>query len=598
MTATDEPVVEFRVPGSVSRETLYTFTFYVYRTINPNTTDSDHYDTAHFTITVKDLDPVTCNDPPGFVYEGSTPFALDCTDTGDLSGVTWEWGPSSLLTHLTNTSSVAPTFTPPQIDESTKDFAYTVRAMVGGVDMGGSNVTVRVRRKPRIYIICDGDGSISRYKRYEGDADFVLDCEAGGAGGSNYTYTWAGRGSTVVPGKLSSATRKDPTFDVPLSVSSDEPYEYTLTATASNAVEGVLDVTVTVLNKPDIVIECPGDPYDPYEGEENFDLDCEATGAPSGSTYDYTWTGRGSTTNTNKLIAGRNGPTPTFDVPGEVAANETYEYTLEVSAENAEDASEDVTVTVQNKSDITVTCTGIPYEPYEGTDDIVLDCSATGAPSGSTYDYVWTARGSTVVPGKLSSTTIAKPTFEVPPSVDSDETYRYRLTVSAEGAKDGVANVTVTVLNKPDNGSTCPGNPYDPYEGTDDIVLDCSASGGPSGSTYDYVWTARGSTGDTAKLIAGTDGPTPTFEVQDEVDSDETYEYRLTASAENAEDGFADVTVTVKNKPSIMVTCPGHPYSAYEGEAIFCWTALRQVSLRIPNMCTHGLHGAVATRTS
>ena len=367
------------------------------------------------------------------MYEGSTPFALDCTDTGDLSGVTWEWGPSSLLTHLTNTSSVAPTFTPPQIDESTKDFAYTVRAMVGGVDMGGSNVTVRVRRKPRIYIICDGDGSTSRYKRYEGDADFVLDCEAGGAGGSNYTYTWAGRGSTSNTAKLSSATRKDPTFDVPLSVSSDEPYEYTLTATASNAVEGVLDVTVTVLNKPDIVIECPGDPYDPYEGEENFDLDCEATGAPSGSTYDYTWTARGSTTNTNKLIAGRNGPTPTFDVPGEVAADETYEYTLEVSAENAEDASEDVTVTVLNKSDITVTCTGIPYEPYEGTDDIVLDCSATGAPSGSTYDYVWTARGSTVVPGKLSSTTIAKPTFEVPPSVDSDETYR----IQADGLGGG-----------------------------------------------------------------------------------------------------------------------------------------------------------------
>ena len=185
----------------------------------------------------------------------------------------------------------------------------------------------------------------------------MLDCEAGGAGGSNYTYTWTGRGSTVVPGKLSSATRKDPTFDVPLSVSSDEPYEYMLTATASNAVEGVFDVTVTVLNKPDIVIECPGDPYDPYEGEENFDLDCEATGAPSGSTYDYTWTGRGSTTNTNKLIAGRNGPTPTFDVPGEVAADEPYEYTLEVSAENAEDASEAVTVTVRNKSDIMVTCT-------------------------------------------------------------------------------------------------------------------------------------------------------------------------------------------------------------------------------------------------
>ena len=209
--------------------------------------------------------------------------------------------------------------------------------MVGGVDMGGSNVTVRVQRKPRIYITCDGYASDPEYEPYEGASDFVLDCEASGAGGANYTYTWTGRGSTSNTAKLSSATRKDPTFDVPLSVSSDEPYEYMLTATASNAVEGVFDVTVTVLNKPDIVIDCPGDPYSEYEGEDDIVLDCSATGAPSGSTYDYTWTGRGSTTNTNKLIAGRNGPTPTFDVPGEVAADEPYEYTLEVSAENAED---------------------------------------------------------------------------------------------------------------------------------------------------------------------------------------------------------------------------------------------------------------------
>ena len=160
LTATDEPVVEFKVPGSVSRDEDYAFTFYVYRTANPDKNNTDHYDTAHFTITVNNLDPVECNDPSGLVYEGSAPFALDCTDTGAPSGVTWEWGPSNLLTHLTNTSSVAPTFTPPTDRPAlTKDFAYTVRAMVGGVDMGGSNVTVRVQRKPRIYITCDGYAS-------------------------------------------------------------------------------------------------------------------------------------------------------------------------------------------------------------------------------------------------------------------------------------------------------------------------------------------------------------------------------------------------------------------------------------------------------
>ena len=49
--------------------------------------------------------------------------------------------------------------------------------------------------------------------------------------------------------------------------------------------------------------------------------------------------------------------------------------------------------------------------------DFALDCSASGAPSGSTYDYVWTARGATPNTDKLSSTTIEKPTFDVPEEV-------------------------------------------------------------------------------------------------------------------------------------------------------------------------------------
>ena len=262
-----------------------------------------------------------------------------------------------------------------------------------------------------------------------------------------------------------------------------------------------------MLNKPTIVITCPGDPYSEYEGEDDIVLDCEATGAHSGSTYDYTWTARGSTTNTDKLIAGTDGPTPTFDVTDEVSSDETYEYTLAVSADNAEPATKDVTVTVKNKSEITVTCTGNPYSKYEGEDNFDLDCSAIGAPSGSDYVYEWTARGGGDPDKLIAGTDGPTPTFEVPEEVDSDETYEYTLTVSAEGAKDDVANVTVTVKNKLEITVTCPGNPYQPYEGADDIVLDCSASGGPSGSTYDYVWTERGSTPNTDKLIADTDGP-------------------------------------------------------------------------------------------
>ena len=171
----------------------------------------------------------------------------------------------------------------------------------------------------------------------------------------------------------------------------------------------------------------------------------------------------------------------------------------------------EVTVRMRAKHYISVVCDGNSFNPeyevYEGADDFVLDCSASGEPAGSGYNYVWTGRGGTVVPGRLNSTTIAKPTFNVPENVNADTDYEYTLTVSGEDAHDHVFNVTVTVLNKPAIVITCPGNPYSEYEGEDDIVLDCSATGAPSGSDPEYEWTARGSTSDTDKLIAGTDGP-------------------------------------------------------------------------------------------
>ena len=560
LTATAQPSVSFKVPGNLPHDQDYRFHFKVFRA-----SDDENVDETEFIITVKNLDPVACNDPPDYVYEGSTPFALDCTDTGALSGVTWVWDPTD---HLTNTGAVAPTFTPPEIDEETQDFPYTVTAMVGGADMGGSNVTVRVLRKARLYVGCPNRGF---YGAYEGEYAFImLDCEANGAGdGSNYDFEWTPRGSTTNTDRLTpsqnTGTRSQPKFAVPDSVNSDETYEYTLTARRVNAVEGVHDVTVTVWNKPDIDIDCPGNPYSEYEGEGNIVLACSATGAPEGSTHDYTWTARGTTSNTNKLIAGTNGPTPTFDVPEEVNSDETYEYTLTVSAKNAEDDAFDITVEVLKKVPLTLVCSS-PLPVYEGAEDFDLDCVASGAPQDSEYDYVWTGRGSTVVPGRLSSTTIAKPTFDVPGSVNADTDYEYTLTVSARGADTETANVTVRVLNTPSLALVC--TPVAPvYEGAEDFDLDCVASGAPQGSEYDYVWTGRGSTVVPGRLSSTTIAK-PTFDVPGSVNSNEIYEYTLTASAENAGNATANVTVRVLNTPSLTLVCTP-PAPVYEGAEDF-----------------------------
>ena len=563
LTATDQPTVSFRTPSDVPRTTTYSFYFTVFRASDPNPSRPDNSHGAPFRITVNNLDPVECNDPDT-VYEEDPSFALPCTDKGTLSGVTWEWGPSNLLSHLTNTSSVAPTFTPPAVSNPSETFNYTVRAEVGGVDMGGSDVRVRVRRRTRLSIFCYN----RPYEAYEGGGDIMLDCQGQGIAQGNYNFVWTPRGSTTNTDLLNpsqnTGNRSQPVFSVPEEVDSDQTYEYRVTASLGNARDAVSDVTVRVLNKPDIVITCPGDPYSEYEGEDDFDLDCSASGA---SGYTYEWTARPPTANTSRLI-GTDGPTPKFEVPNEVAADETYEYTLTVSADNAEPDTADVTVTIRNKAEIMVTCPGNPYEEYEGGANIVLNCSATGLPQNSNPEYEWAGRGGTSNTNKLiSGTDGPAPTFEVPPNVDRDEIYEYSLTVSAEGAKDDVANVTVTVKSKLPITVTCSGNPYEAYEGAADITLDCSASGGPQGSTYTYAWTPRGGTSDTDKL-SSTTVEKPTFDVPETVDADETYEYTLTVTADNAEDGVADITVRVLDKKPLEVAC-ATPAPVFEGAPDF-----------------------------
>ena len=207
-------------------------------------------------------------------------------------------------------------------------------------------------------------------------------------------------------------------------------------------------------------------------------LDCEATGKPEGSDYVYAWPERGSTPNTDKLSSTTIAQ-PTFYVPGSVNSDETYEYMLTVSADNAEDGFANVTVEVLKKATLRLVCTS-PPPVYEGSQDWDLNCSASGGPENSEYDYVWTGRGSTVVPGHLSSTTVAKPTFNVPPNVNADTDYESTLTVSARGADPETANVTVRVLNKPSLTLVCT-PPAPVYEGAADLDLDCDGLGRSSG---------------------------------------------------------------------------------------------------------------------
>ena len=561
VSGTDGPTPTFDVPEAVDEDETYEYLL---------TVSAENAEDATAEVTVKVLNfgsiALTCASPP-LVYEGSEDFALDCSISGDTGGAnyTYEWtarGATPNTDELSATNISSPTFyVPDEVDETTT-YEYLLTAHAANVEDATAEVTVTVLNRGTLAVACAPPPLV-----YEGSADFDLDCTVSGAPvGSDYEYAWTARGATSNTDLLIAGTDgPTPTFDVPDALDRATTYEYLLTASAENAESGSAEVTVTVLNAGALRVVC-ADPPSVYEGSEDFDLDCSASGAPSGSAYEYAWTARGSTPNTDLLTSGTDGPTPTFAVPDEVAATTTYEYLLTASAENAESGSAEVTVTVLNAGALRVVCAD-PPSVYEGSADLALDCSASGAPAGSEYAYVWTAQGDTENTLQLSATDISSPTFYVPDEVDETTTYEYLLTASAENAEDGAAEVTVTVLNRSALSVVCT-DPGSVYEDSEDITVDCTASGAPAGSDYSYVWSARGSTANTDLLISGTDGPSPTFAVPDEVDETTTYEYLLTVSAQNAESGSAAVTVTVLNAGALRVVCAS-PASVYEGSEDF-----------------------------
>ena len=493
---------------------------------------------------------------PGSVYEGSSDIAFDCEASGAPAGSTYEYvwtargdTPDTALLSATDISS--PVFYVPGAVDATTTYEYLLTASAENAEDGTAEVTVTVLNREPLAARCADPGSV-----YEGSADFELDCSASDAPGDSpeYTYVWMPLGDTQDTSLLSTTDTASPTFYVPEEVDRATTYEYLLTASAENAEDATAEVTVTVLNREPLAARC-ADPGSVYEGAPDIAFDCETSGAPGDNPeYTYAWMASGDTQDTS-LLSAADIASPTFAVPDEVNETTTYEYLLTASAENAEDATAEVTVTVLNREPLAARCAD-PGSVYEGSADFELDCSASDAPGDSPeYTYVWMPLGDTQDTSLLSAADVASPTFAVPDEVNETTTYEYLLTASAENAEDATAEVTVTVLNREPLAARC-ADPGSVYEGSADFELDCSASDAPGDSPeYTYVWMPLGDTQDTS-LLSAADIASPTFYVPDEVDENETYEYLLTVSADNAEDAKAEVTVTVLDRVQMSLSDP------------------------------------------
>ena len=524
---------------------------------------------------------ITCNDAE--IYEATEDFTLDCSVTDEPSGATYAWTGTDIANRLSSATILKPTFiVPDNIREPyrmNKDYAYTVTLSASGITDVTENVKVTVLEKPDIE--CAAFSPL-RLQVNEGSQDFVWEyCtrswhfiygtsfDYGAAVDSRLRFEWTPRGSTLNTNLLSATDIQYPTFFVPDDVSGDTTFEYLFTVSAEENVDPLIvyaTVTVRDTDPPVLSITCIG--TEVYEAAADITLDCSVTNEPSGATY--AWAARGSTSDTDDLSS-TTILKPTFSVPDDIdelnGVDKAYDYTVTLSAGGADVASADITVTVLEKPDIYCPLPTIGFELDEGQGDFpLLICRDgwKGAPVGSDYAYAWTARGSTANTDLLiSGTDGSTPTFAGPDEVESVERYYYTLTVSAANADDASVEVDVVVFDRPDITVTCEDSPYDVNESDADIELECDASGGPTGSTYTWSWfpTANLTDHDTA---------TPTFAVPDDVDQDRTYTYTVTATADRANDGTAEVTVTVRDLVPVITCSDSEIYEATVDFSLDC----------------------------
>ena len=435
-----QPVFDMPQPVDSDKDFVYSVTV----------SAPDHIDSDPITVTVyiKNREvTIACTDSYS-VEEGSGDVTFDCSASSYPPGATiaYAWSspgaPANTSLLIAGTDGPAPTFDVPDEVPADTDYSYTVTATAAEADAGTATVTVTVLNRG-LSIACTDSYSV-----YESEDDFPLACSASGAApGATVAYAWSSPGRQADESLLSATDVASPVFAVP-NVDAEETYTYTVTATAAGADPVTATVTVTVKNGTALRLVCVDHSIELDEGDPNTQLTGCMLFNASNSGARFRWTPRGDTQDT-ALLSNPNARRPFFLLMGlDIQRDTTFQYTVTASRPEPiwNDDSVELTVTVRNTNALSVACTNVENEVYEGAEDFDFDCTPSGAPSGSSYTYAWT--GDAAALALLDEDDVEDPTFLVPPTVSSDATYEYTLTVSASNARDATVDVEVTVLNK------------------------------------------------------------------------------------------------------------------------------------------------------
>jgi PKD repeat protein len=439
--------------------------------------------------------------------------------------VTYLWEQQSGPAPATLSGADTPTLTASDLVEGV--YVFRLTATDDETEVSFDDVTVTVNPEPTVAPVVDAGA----------DQEVTLPTNSavlpGSAtdpdGGAIVTYLWEQQ-TGPAPATLSGA-------DTPTLTVSDlleGVYVFRLTATDDDGETAFDDVTVTVNPEPTVppVVDAGAD-QQLVLPENSAVLPGSATDPDGGAIVTYLWTQEsGPATAT---LSGAD--TPTLTVSDLVEG--VYVFRLTATDDEGETGFDEVSVSVQTEAtEPPVVDAGADQQVLLPENSAVLPGSATDPDGGSIVTYLWTQQSG---PSTATLSGADTPTLTASDLVEGE--YVFRLTATDDEGETGFDEVTVTVqaqATEPpvvdagaDQQVVLPGN---------SVVLPGSATDPDGGSIVTYLWTQQ--SGPATATLSGAD--TPTLTASDLVEG--VYVFRLTATDDEGETGFDEVTISVQTE--------------------------------------------------
>ena len=260
-----------------------------------------------------------------------------------------------------------------------------------------------------------------------------------------------------------------------------------------------------------------------------------------GSIASYQWT-----VNNTSAVTVTSGNTATLQYTAfQVTADTQVTFTLTVTDDDGDKASDTVVITVNNVDNRTLAANAGPDQTVALGASVALDGSGS---TGTDIEYSWTqiAGGPTVT---LTGDNTASPTFTAPSSAT---TLKFTLTVTDAASQTDTDAVTITIPATP---SANAGHDQTVALGAS-VALDGSGS---TGTDIEYSWTQTA--GGPTVTLTGDNTASPTFTAPS---SATTLKFTLTVTDAASQTDTDAVTITIQATPSANAGPDQTPNSVVE----------------------------------